>query len=265
MASELQLDSVSGYNVYALIRNDVSKIYNGTEYVTYATADYANYDVAMTEQGSTGTFVGNFPSTSAGGEYTVTYKRRIGGSPAEGDTTLATATYVWNDTSEEVTTTAPDGAEYCASGDVAARLSQWGLDLRVDDDPDTVDDCIENASSDIDLRLLPIYSAADIAASRWVHFACRALSVYYVCLRRNEPVPSSVQAEYDKTMLELEAIAVGQLTLPGAAKATSVIRVSNQTYDNTRFPAIRVSRPRSTPTNALPRRNVDELQDRIVR
>lgn len=256
MASELAISTAPDATVYALVRNASNQIWNGTTFVTYATVDYATYDVAMAEQGtSSGYYVGDFPSSAASGQYTVTFKVQAGGSPAESDDEIVTNVYNWNSTSTDITTTAPAGEEYCTDADVAARLSQWGLDLRVNDAPTMVNDCIENASSDIDLRLLPVYSAADIAESRWVHFACRALSVYYVCLRRNEPVPASVQEEYEKTMAELAAIADGTLTLPGAAKSTSGIQVSNQNFDNMLYPALRVNRARSTPSGQLPRRN----------
>lgn len=266
MASELNVDTTSGLTVYALIRNSSSRIWDGSSYVVYSTPDYTDYAVPMTEQGSSGTYVGDFPSSSAAGQYSVTYKHQAGGTPDDGDSSIFVIVYNWLSTVAVNTTTAPSGESYCASGDVGARLSQAGIELRTDDDPATITDCIANASSDIDLYLLPLYAAADIAENRFVHFACRALSVYYVCGRRNEPVPASVLVEYEKTMLQLEAIANGSLTLPSAAKLSGVqMRVSNNRYDNTRFPQIRVSRARSTPAGSVARRNYDDTEDRVVR
>lgn len=265
MANELQLSAAASLSVYALIRDSHARIWDTVSlaFVTYVSGNYSRYPVTMTEQGAaTGFYVGSFPATADGGQYTVDYKSRAGGSPAESDTTLSSVYFAWATTN---TTTTPSGAAYCASGDVSARLSQFGLGLRTDDDPATVTDCIANAASDIDVRLLPIYSAAELLLSRWVHFASRALSVYYVCLRRNEPVPASVQAEYDKTMDELAALVAGQMTLPGAAKKNAQMRVSNTRYDLTRFPSQRIVRPQSTPASGLPTKRYDETSDAIVR
>ena len=264
MASEIQLQTTADITVYGVLRNAAAQVWNGSAFVTYSSGSYASYAIALTEQGtSSGFYVGDFPAAAPSGAYSVVFSSRAGATPAESDPEITTLYYSWTISDDQTTT--PAGTSYCAEGDVSARLSAWGVELRVDDNTTAIFDCIANASSDIDMRLLPVYDAAAIAASRWVHFACRAIAVYYVCLRRNNPIPPSVQNEYEKTIQELNDMASGTLTLPGAAKATSGIAVSNVRFDNTRYPAMRVERPRSTPKGRLAPRRVDIGADRAVR
>lgn len=89
MAAELQVVNNSGTATYALVRNAVGQIWNGVAFEAYVTANYANYPINLTEQGSaSGYFTGSFPSTTAG-VYGIVYKTRAGGSPAESDATIA--------------------------------------------------------------------------------------------------------------------------------------------------------------------------------
>lgn len=149
---------------------------------------------------------------------------------------------------------------------IALRLSQLGLDLRTDDAPaDAPDDCAAEASAWVRLFLGSRFTEADLAANAWVGYAARAFGVYYVCLRRNEPIPSSVQQERDEYQKTLERINSGELQLPGVGQAPSIPRVSNQSVVLDRFPSLRVSRPQSTPPAAPPTRRYDRGADGAVR
>lgn len=98
MANELAADYLSGKTVYYLIRTATATIWNGVAFEAYQTANYANYDISSTEQGTaSGYYVGNFPSIDAG-IYYVTAKEQIGGSPAETDITVGTGAIQWNGT-----------------------------------------------------------------------------------------------------------------------------------------------------------------------
>ena len=67
--------------------------------MAYATADYANYDVSASEQGTASNyFTATFPSTISAGIYSVTAKQQIGGAVAESDPTVATGDVHWNGT-----------------------------------------------------------------------------------------------------------------------------------------------------------------------
>lgn len=77
MANELQRNlGVSGLYPYALIDNAAGQRWStvAAAFVTYAAGDIANYDVPLTERGTTGVYLANFPAgITAGGRYRVTY------------------------------------------------------------------------------------------------------------------------------------------------------------------------------------------------
>lgn len=97
MAGELRIASSSLITVYARIMNSSAQIWNGSSFEAYNGSNYGNYDVAMTQQGTSGVFIGNFPTAiTAAGDYTIFYHRQIGGSPAQGDPVVGTGVVVWN-------------------------------------------------------------------------------------------------------------------------------------------------------------------------
>lgn len=98
MAGELQVSYRTAKTVYVLIRNTVGQVYNGSTFVTYATADYVGYAVSLTEQGTASAYyVGDFPTVAAG-RYNVVAKERVGSAADETDPTLGTETFDWNAT-----------------------------------------------------------------------------------------------------------------------------------------------------------------------
>lgn len=99
MAGELQTNFDSGKTVYFLVRSASSTIWNTASAAleAYQTANYADYDIAATEQGSaSGFYVGNFPAAAAPGVYSIVAKQQLGGSPAESDPTIGLGTEQWN-------------------------------------------------------------------------------------------------------------------------------------------------------------------------
>lgn len=121
MAGEIQLKhALSGKALYALVRNAVGKVWQTTSstFVTYVTANIANYTIAMTEQGSASRFyVGDFPAAAAGG-YGVAVMEQSGGSPAEADSAVGAGNIQW------------DGAAVVySSGDTFARVGAAGAGL----------------------------------------------------------------------------------------------------------------------------------------
>jgi hypothetical protein len=99
VANELQCTFDSGKTVYFLIRSATATIWStvANSLVTYATADYTNYDIAATEQGTaSGYYTGDFPSAAAPGVYSIVAKQQLGGSPAESDPTIAQGSEQWN-------------------------------------------------------------------------------------------------------------------------------------------------------------------------
>ena len=96
MASELQTDFLSGQTVYFQVRNSVGKIWNGSSFVTYVTANVNLYAIAATEQGTaSGYYAANMPAVIAG-VYNIVAKQQAGGSPAETDFTVGTGIVEWD-------------------------------------------------------------------------------------------------------------------------------------------------------------------------
>lgn len=97
MANEIQGAFRTGRTVYALIRNQAGQIWNGTAMVSYVSGNYSLYPVTMTEQGTSGYYVGNFPTgITAPGVYNVIMKEQIGGSAAETDPDVDAGEVDWN-------------------------------------------------------------------------------------------------------------------------------------------------------------------------
>lgn len=100
MAGEIQSPyGVTGKNVYSLIRNSVGQIWNGSSFVTYNSSNFTDYDVPLTENGSSGTYIGDMPAgISSAGIYTIEARERIGGSPAQSDPVIAAGNIEWSGT-----------------------------------------------------------------------------------------------------------------------------------------------------------------------
>lgn len=100
MASEISAVFTTGRNLYALVRSSTGRIWNGTSFETYATGNYSNYPVAMTQQGTSESFyAGNFPLAITAGVYNIVVKARTGVSPAETDPAVAMGSLQWNGSS----------------------------------------------------------------------------------------------------------------------------------------------------------------------
>lgn len=99
MANEIHADyHTSGVTLYAQVRNTSGQIWNtaSAAFQAYNTANIADYDIAMVEQGTASKFwAGNMPSVAAG-VYSIVAKLRAGGSPAESDLTVAAGAIEWD-------------------------------------------------------------------------------------------------------------------------------------------------------------------------
>lgn len=107
MSSELIAATTTGLTVYAHILNSQAKLWNGTTFESYTGSNYSSYTVTMTEQGTSGVFVGNFPSTiTTSDNYQLIYYRQSGGSPATGDTIISAGYITWIGTATTIPATA---------------------------------------------------------------------------------------------------------------------------------------------------------------
>jgi hypothetical protein len=98
MAGFIQTDiGISGRTLYALVWDTAGDIWNGTSFETYTTANYANYDIPLTELGTaSGYYSAAFPTTIDNGLYFVSVRRQTGGSPSETDSVNAYGEYSWD-------------------------------------------------------------------------------------------------------------------------------------------------------------------------
>lgn len=100
MAGEIQLPlGTSGVNIYAVVRNASGQVWNtvGAAFENYNAANWTDYDIALTEQGVSGYYVGNFPAAVAG-VYAIEARQRAGGSPAVSDSIVGGANLDWSGT-----------------------------------------------------------------------------------------------------------------------------------------------------------------------
>jgi len=109
VANELRAASQSGATVYGTIFGPTSLIWNGTTFEIYSSSNRAAYVRTMTELGSSGVYVGDFPvAITTPGRYETIYYI-TGGVPAEGDAIVGTQSLNWDGTAVEVEETISTG------------------------------------------------------------------------------------------------------------------------------------------------------------
>lgn len=101
MAKEIQASYWTGNTLYALLLDNSGQIYNGTTFETIADANWATYDIAMSEEGTaSGIYTCNMPGVDAG-IYNIIIRSQEGGSPAVSDPCVGEGQLHW-DGSDEV-------------------------------------------------------------------------------------------------------------------------------------------------------------------
>lgn len=104
MAGELQFSNsaFTGDTLYAHLFNASGQVYDtvGANFEAFVDAQVANYDIAMTEQGTaSGLFTGTMPGVAAG-VYSFTVRQQAGGGPAVTDPDLASGEIHWDGSAE---------------------------------------------------------------------------------------------------------------------------------------------------------------------
>lgn len=85
MAGELQAQHVTGATLYAVLVDASGGVWNGAAFdATPTSGEWANYDIAMAEQGSAGYYLGDLPAVSAG-RYGYRVHKQLAGSSAVTD------------------------------------------------------------------------------------------------------------------------------------------------------------------------------------
>ena len=97
MANEITTNATTGSSVYAIIRNGLMNVWNGSGFEAWNASDYSTYIVPLTEQGTSGFFVGSIP---AGINTADTLTIEIySGAGTLGDTFISGGTLNWSGSS----------------------------------------------------------------------------------------------------------------------------------------------------------------------
>lgn len=97
MANELIFGGASGQSLYLVLLNATGQFFNSVTpgFEAFNGANYANYDTALTEQGTTGIYLAT-PPTLAVGTYRFIVKQYISaGSPAQADAVVGGGGFDW--------------------------------------------------------------------------------------------------------------------------------------------------------------------------
>lgn len=101
MANELIINYPTGATLYALLFDGTGQVWNGSSFVVPASADWLNYDIAMSEVATaTGIYRGTMPAAAAG-VYGWTVRKQAGGTPAVADIAVGVGTIHWTGTVED--------------------------------------------------------------------------------------------------------------------------------------------------------------------
>jgi len=138
---------------------------------------------------------------------------------------------------------------YTTSTKLQKRLSSTGVSLRLDDDATAVTQVIEEATIEVNGYCQLLYPISELAASDWVCLKCTDIAMWFLCARRNNPVPQVVQDRYDKALADLERVRAGSLQIPDAGMSKAAVPVlSNQRVRLWPFPHVVTERSQSTGT-----------------
>jgi phage gp36-like protein len=124
---------------------------------------------------------------------------------------------------------------YCDVEDVERFLSVQGVTAFSDHnetgapDDDVTHDCINEATLEIDYYCRQRYGQAVLATNDWVAEQSKVLATYFLCGRRGNTIPESLQRRVDKLYEQLQAILDGG-SIPGA-ESHSRPAFSNLTVD----------------------------------
>lgn len=118
---------------------------------------------------------------------------------------------------------------YTTSADIQSLLSALGVDARLDDDESgTVDTtespfllrCREVATAKVKRYCLPHYADDQLAQSWLANEWATVLAAHWLCSRRLNAVPDSIQALRDEAIADLEAVHADRIKIPECARRT---------------------------------------------
>jgi phage gp36-like protein len=136
---------------------------------------------------------------------------------------------------------------YTTRDKIARRISQLGIDALTDDDVDSINGAIEDATTEVNGYMFILYDATRLAASQWIQMRATDLAVLFISSRRNNPAPQEAVRRYERALKELELYGSGARPLPDAAMRKSAAPVlSNQRVRMQPFPHVVTERSQST-------------------
>ena len=114
---------------------------------------------------------------------------------------------------------------YCSVADVQRLFSSAGVTDYADHDDDgvadtdVVEDCINQATEEIDAYARQRYEQAKLSTSTLINRWCTVLAVYFLCMRRGNTVPQSIASETERILDPDSGLLVrlsrGRYQLPG--------------------------------------------------
>ena len=165
MAKELHAYTTTGWTLYVILINSTGQVYNGSTFVTIAPANWATYDIAMTEA-TAGIYQADMPGVAAD-TYSYAVYRRLGGAPAITDTLITSTSIEWNGTG----VTAPVGTNILTPTEASIVLRCDVTDTNMLQLLPIVDKYIEQATGRNWAADATIYNEAKAAArmliTRW--------------------------------------------------------------------------------------------------
>ena len=114
-------------------------------------------------------------------------------------------------------------------------------------DTGVLDDCINQATEEIDLYVATRYERSDLADSNLVNRWATLFAAYFLTTRRGNPTPNSWEIEFQRIIELLQDVNDGKKKIPGIPlRADMRPSMSNLTIDR----RYRRSTVRVTPTNS---------------
>lgn len=135
---------------------------------------------------------------------------------------------------------------FCTADDVGKLLSSEGVSLRIDDDPSTLVDAIEEASAEVWLYVGLMIDETKAKEVPILKFIARFYAARNLFFRRGESPPESWNERYKEFEAKLQAIQKGELQLANTPSHVSGPAVSVQTVNPQAFPSLMVSQARSS-------------------
>jgi len=158
---------------------------------------------------------------------------------------------------------------YCVEADVNDLLSQEGVELRLDDDSTGAISTTERqvltvkgiywATSRVNLYLVPRYEASQLATSYIVNEWCTRFAARWLCSRRGNSPPASIEDLYQEAKEEMADVLAGKMQVPDiGARSPEWPLWSNIRFDDSYgVRKLRVERPISERTQAGYQQNID--------